>query len=158
MTGAVHRFEVRVYYEDTDAAGIVYYANYLRFAERARTELLRALGLDHQTLQRDCGLRFAVRRCVIDYLRPARLDDLLSIETRVVAVSGSRLELAQDIRRHDEALVHLAVTLVALDDQLRPVRMSRALPSGLLERLVAEPSTSASSFAQAEGEEPSWTN
>jgi acyl-CoA thioester hydrolase len=158
MTGAVHRFEVRVYYEDTDAAGIVYYANYLRFAERARTEMLRALGLDHRTLQRDCELRFAVRRCVIDYLRPARLDDLLAIETRVIGVSGSRLELAQDILRQDEALARLTVTLVALDAQLRPVRISRALPSGLLELLQAVPSAGAPSFAQAEGEEPSWTN
>ncbi len=76
-----HRYPLRVYYEDTDAAGIVYHANYLRFAERARTEAMRALGIPHAELLRDCNLMFVVRRIKVDYLRPARLDDSLVVVT-----------------------------------------------------------------------------
>ncbi len=126
----VHRHPVRVYYEDTDAAGIVYYANYLKFVERARTEWLRALGLDHRTLAERHGVRFAVRRCVVDYRRPAQLDDLLTVETRVVAVSGARLVLDQRVLRAGELLAVVEITLVALDPKLRPVRIARALPPG----------------------------
>ncbi len=159
MTAAVHRFEVRVYYEDTDAAGIVYHANYLRFAERARTEWLRSLGLDHDRLRREHGVRFAVRRCIVDYLRPARLDDLLSVETRVTGASGARLELLQDISLRDGPAVQIRVTLVALDDALRPVRIARALPRGLLARIpVAAPAAGASLPDEPEREGPSWTN
>ncbi len=129
-TETVHRHPVRVYYEDTDAAGIVYYANYLKFVERARTEWLRDLGLDHRTLEERHGVRFAVRRCVVDYRRPARLDDLLTVETRVVAASGARLVLEQRVLRDGEPLAVVEVTLVALDRDLRPVRIARALPPG----------------------------
>jgi acyl-CoA thioester hydrolase len=72
-----HRIAIRVYYEDTDAAGIVYHAAYLAFAERARTEMLRRLGLDHRTLRARFGVVFTVRRCLVEYRAPARLDDLL---------------------------------------------------------------------------------
>jgi acyl-CoA thioester hydrolase len=78
-----HELAVRVYYEDTDAAGIVYHANYLKFAERGRTELLRSLGFDHRRLAQAHGLVFAVARCAIDFMRPARLDDLLHVRTEV---------------------------------------------------------------------------
>ena len=80
----VHVFSMRVYYEDTDAAGIVYYANYLKFAERARTEMLRALGTDQSRLAAEQGIAFAVRRCTADYLKPARLDNRLAHEPFVV--------------------------------------------------------------------------
>src|SRR6202041_3544965 len=85
--GAVsaHHFPVRVYYEDTDAAGIVYYANYLKFAERARTEMMRESGSNHRELGEAFDAAFAVSRCEIDYLKPALLDDLLTVETRVLA-------------------------------------------------------------------------
>ena len=76
----LHSIRVRVYYEDTDAAGIVYYANYLRFFERARTDWLRAAGVSQQALSRVEGLNFVVRDCAVRYLRPARLDDLLDVE------------------------------------------------------------------------------
>ena len=82
----VHRFPVRVYYEDTDAAGIVYYANYLKFAERARSEWLREIGGDEAKAMKASGLLFVVRRCEIDYLQPARLDELLEVTTRVTAL------------------------------------------------------------------------
>ena len=77
----LHRYTLRVYYEDTDAGGVVYHANYLRFAERARTEALRDLGLPHADAGERIGLMFVVRRVEVDYLRPARLDDSLTVVT-----------------------------------------------------------------------------
>jgi acyl-CoA thioester hydrolase len=119
-----HVFACRVYYEDTDAAGIVYYANYLRFAERARTEMLRAGGLEHARFYAETGIMLAVRRCVADYLAPARLDDLLSIESRITALRGATLELAQVVRRDTGAdLVRMTVTLVALLASGKPTRI-----------------------------------
>ena len=79
---------LRVYYEDTDAAGIVYHANYLKFAERGRTEMLRELGFEHSASREESGTLFTVRRCSIDYLAPARLDDALTVDTRVVEIGG----------------------------------------------------------------------
>ncbi len=96
-----HIFPVRVYYEDTDAGGVVYYANYLRFAERARTEMLRGHGIESSTLMAKEGVAFAVRRCAADYFRPARLDDRLEVRTRVLAVGGASLDLEQRIVRED---------------------------------------------------------
>src|ERR1700734_1812520 len=88
IEGGVHRFPVRVYYEDTDAAGIVYYANYLKFIERARTEMLRLYGVVHERERQAGGIAFIVRRAEIDYLVPARLDDELTVETRLKEVGG----------------------------------------------------------------------
>ena len=99
MTAGPHAWPLRVYYEDTDAAGIVYHASYLRFAERGRTEMLRELGFDHRSLADAHGVVFAVSRCVIDFRRPARLDDLLEVRTRPLAVGGARLELEQLVMR-----------------------------------------------------------
>ncbi|MGH7094988.1 MAG: YbgC/FadM family acyl-CoA thioesterase, partial [Stellaceae bacterium] len=79
MGAAGHRFPVRVYYEDTDAGGVVYHANYLRFAERARTELLRSIGFSHSRSHAESGIRFVVRRCMVEYRAAARLDDALTV-------------------------------------------------------------------------------
>ena len=87
-----------MYYEDTDAGGIVYHANYLRFAERARTEALRAMGIPHAEMVRQFGLMFVVRRIEVDYQRPARLDDSLTVVTESVEVGGASLVLRQDVR------------------------------------------------------------
>jgi acyl-CoA thioester hydrolase len=92
-----HIFRLRVYYEDTDAGGVVYYANYLRFAERARTEMLRERGIESSRLMAEEGVAFAVRRCAADYLRPARLDDRLEVRTRLTALGGASLDLEQRI-------------------------------------------------------------
>ena len=89
-----HNFALRVYYEDTDLAGIVYYANYLKFIERARSEWLRDLGLDQTRLRRDPGIVFAVRRVEADYLKPALFDDVVRVETQVVTLTGVRIVLA----------------------------------------------------------------
>ncbi len=93
-----HRYTVRVYYEDTDAAGIVYHANYLRFAERARTEALRELGIPHAELLREHNLMFVVRRIKVDYLRPARLDESLVVLTEPVSMRAASLVLRQDVQ------------------------------------------------------------
>ncbi len=110
MSGA-HSFSVRVFYEDTDAAGIVYYANYLKFAERARTEALRLAGINQSELMRDEHIGFVVRRCEVDFLKPARLDDLLTIETSLNDISKVSIRMKQTIRRGDEACVTLSVKL-----------------------------------------------
>ncbi|APX89391.1 tol-pal system-associated acyl-CoA thioesterase [Brevirhabdus pacifica] len=121
---AAHRWPVRVYYEDTDLAGIVYYANYLRFIERARTEMLRAAGFDQDAMRADPGLVFAVRKVDADYLAPARFDDMLKVTTEVLRVSGARIVLRQSVARTGEkALFTAEVTLVALDNQGRAARV-----------------------------------
>ncbi len=111
-----HSHGLRVYYEDTDMAGIVYYANYLKFIERGRTEWVRGLGVEQGRLKADLGIVFAVRRIEADYLKPARLDDELRVTTRVVAVGGARIVLEQAVLRAGEQLFGAQVTLVCLSD------------------------------------------
>lgn len=121
-----------MYYEDTDAGGVVYHANYLKFAERARTELLRLFGLDHPRLAREEGAAFAVRRCAIDYLAPARLDDVLEVRTRLLGLRGASIDLGQRVCRGDGAvLAELEIRLVMLDRRLRPVRLPAPLRAAL---------------------------
>ncbi len=122
-TGNVHVWPIRVYYEDTDAAGIVYYANYLKFAERARTEMLRAIGIDHSRMQTETGLAFAVRDCAVDYRLPARLDDALEVHTRVLEVSGAAIRAEQNVLRDVELLVSIALRIVCLRADGRPARL-----------------------------------
>jgi acyl-CoA thioester hydrolase len=110
-----HQFEVRVYFEDTDTGGIVYYANYLRFIERARTELLRGLGIESSDLMRQHGIAFAVRKCTVDYLKPAVLDDILRINTDLIRVGGASLDLRQTVSRGDVQLVSADIKLGSLD-------------------------------------------
>lgn len=126
-----HRFSLRVYYEDTDLAGIVYYANYLRFIERARTEWVRTLGVDQVALRDTDGIVFAVRRAEAEYLRPARFDDLLEVRTEMRAMTGVRLALSQDIWRGDDQLFAGIVTLVALTVSGAPARLPEALRARL---------------------------
>ena len=125
-----HSISVRVHYEDTDLAGIVYYANYLKFIERGRSDWLRDLGID-QVAMKDGGHVFAVRRIEADYLRPARFDDLLAVETRLVQMTAARIVVDQTVRRGDEALFAARVTLACLDGAGRPVRLPRALAHAL---------------------------
>jgi len=131
----VHRFPVRIYYEDTDAAGIVYYANYLKFAERARSEWLREF--TQSASLKASGLVFVVRRCEIDYLLPARLDDLLEVATRVTGFAGATLDLEQTVRRDDADLVAMNVTLACLNSAGRPARLPAALRAALATLLPA---------------------
>jgi acyl-CoA thioester hydrolase len=118
-----HSFAVRVYYEDTDLAGIVYYANYLKFIERARTEWVRGLGVDQTRLRAEQGIVFAVRRVEADYLRPARFEDDLTVTTALLVIGGARIELRQEVMRGDERLFTALVVLVCLHDSGQPVRV-----------------------------------
>ena len=118
-----HRFPLRVYWEDTDAAGIVYYANYLRFIERARSDLVRLAGIDQAALLAGDGLAFQVRRCEVDYLAPARLDDELCVETRLHRLAGARMEMEQNVLRDGAPLVRARVTLACVGANGRPRRI-----------------------------------
>ena len=126
-----HIFPLRVYYEDTDAGGIVYYANYLRFAERARTEYLRSVGADHQTLLAEDGIAFTVRQCSVDYMSPAFLDDPLEVHTRFLEVRGASLRAEQLVKRKTDELASLNVRLACVGDDGQPRRMPTALRSAL---------------------------
>lgn len=131
---APHRFELRVYYEDTDLGGVVYYANYLRFIERARTELLRALGVVQSDLKETSGLMFMVRRCAIDYRGSARLDDELIVETSPIAIGGASLDLRQTVlRKADGAvLVEATVQAACVTEAGRAARMPKDLRARLM--------------------------
>lgn len=118
-----HVFPVRVYYEDTDAGGIVYYANYFKFAERARTELLRMAGVNQSELISDEGVSFAVRHCSADFLKPARLDDALEVHTRVGAVNGASVEMEQAVKRNGDDRVRLRVKVACMSKSGRPCRI-----------------------------------
>jgi acyl-CoA thioester hydrolase len=109
-----HAYTLRVYYEDTDAGGVVYYANYLRYAERARTEALRELGIPHAALVARYGLMFVVRRIKVDYLRPARLDESLTVLTEPLAVGGASVVLRQEVRNSGGTCAVLEVQLACV--------------------------------------------
>jgi acyl-CoA thioester hydrolase len=122
---------VRVYYEDTDAAGIVYYANYLRFLERGRTELLRSIGHDQHALMQD-GIAFAVRSVSIEYLKPAKLDDLLVVETTIASLGKAQLVFVQRIRRNDDLLLDAKIRVACIDPARgRPIAMPRTIHAQL---------------------------
>lgn len=125
-----HRIQIRVYYEDTDLAGIVYYANYLRFIERARTEWVRGLGIDQSRLKAETGVVFAVRRVEADYLSPARFDDLLTVTTAPEVVRPASITVLQSVLRGEQELFRARVTLAALGQNMRPVRLPKALTQG----------------------------
>mgnify|MGYP001344919874 CR=1 FL=1 len=118
-----HSLRLRVYYEDTDLAGIVYYANYLKFIERGRSEWVRSLGIDQTRLKEDRGIVFAVRRVEADYLRPARFEDELVVTTRALSATGARIVLEQEVTRGAETLFSATVTLVCLTDGGAPARL-----------------------------------
>ena len=122
-----HSMILRVYYEDTDLAGIVYYANYLKFIERGRSEWLRALGIDQAALKRQAGLVFAVRRIEADYLQPARFDDLVQVATRLDMLSAARIVMDQTVTRDGEVLFAARVTIACLDARGRPTRLPAPL-------------------------------
>jgi acyl-CoA thioester hydrolase len=132
MDARRHSLLVRVYYEDTDAAGVVYYANYLKFMERARTEWLAALGFPLAAFEREHGVVFVVHRCEIDFRLPARLNDDLVVTVEGVQRGASRLTARQAVRRGDDLVTEARVTLACIDAaRWRPVR----IPPALVERL-----------------------
>lgn len=119
-----HRYALRVQWEDTDAAGIVYYANYLRFIERGRSDLLLSHGIDQRGLiDSENGVAFAVRACHVDYLKPARLHEELVVATAITELRGASLTLAQDVWRGAERLVRAEVKLACIDAKGRARRV-----------------------------------
>jgi len=132
IVGGKHVLSLRVYYEDTDAAGIVYYAHWLRFLERGRTELLRLLGQEHGALRDKRGVNWVVRRCVIDYLRPARLDDTVEVITRCGEMRGASLDMIQEARLvSGEALLRAELVVACMGPSGRPVRLPTHLRTAL---------------------------
>ena len=120
-------FPVRVFYEDTDAGGVVYHANYLKFCERARTEWLRQLGIGREKLQQEFDIMFVVRRATIEWRKPALLDDLLMVETRMGGVGKVRLTMKQDIKRGDTLLASVDIEVVAVNSLFQPTQLPAAL-------------------------------
>ncbi|MEP7140875.1 MAG: tol-pal system-associated acyl-CoA thioesterase [Caldimonas sp.] len=121
---APYRFEMRVYWEDTDAAGIVFYANYLKFFERARSEWLRSLGHEQETLRRDAGIAFVVSETAVRYRRPARLDDVLSVSVEVRHLGQASLEIGQQARRAGELLAEATIRIGCVElGTFRPCRI-----------------------------------
>ncbi|MGB7244311.1 MAG: tol-pal system-associated acyl-CoA thioesterase [Sulfitobacter sp.] len=121
-----HTFPIRVYYEDTDMAGIVYYANYLRYVERARSDWVRSLGVDQLAMKAE-GLVFAVRRVEADYLQPAHFDDELIVQTQMISNSGARMTLGQDVLRGSRPIFRALVTIVCVSDAGKPARLPAKL-------------------------------
>ncbi len=134
IRGDAHVMPVRVYWEDTDAGTIVYYANYLKFTERARSDMLRLLGIDQRAMmEQDSGAMFAVRDVTASYLAPARLDDDLVVETRLTEMKGATLSLSQNVMRQDEMLVQTQVRAAFIGLDGRP----RRIPALVRDRLTA---------------------
>ena len=131
IEGGRHVLALRIYYEDTDAQGIVYYANWLRFLERGRTELLRTLGLEHTALNAESGINWVVRRCTIDYLKPARLDETIEVVTSCGELRGASLDMIQQARRGAETLVRAELLVACMGAGGRPVRLPQHLRTAL---------------------------
>lgn len=130
-----HMLPLRVYYEDTDAGGVVYYANYLKYMERGRTDMLRKLGIDQgemlKFLEPD-DIRFVVIRSEVDYIKPARLDDEITVHTRLAKTGGASLIMEQQVRRQDEILARGRIKAAVLNKNDRPVRM----PKKIMDKIV----------------------
>jgi acyl-CoA thioester hydrolase len=131
VVGQEHRFPVRVYWEDTDGSGIVYHARYLHFAERARTELLRFLGIHQQNMLQETGISFVLRRVTADYRAPSKLDDLLEVRTRATSLGAVTLEMEQGIWCDGRCLVVIEVLLVCVNRAGRPVRLPAAVKDAI---------------------------
>lgn len=128
LAEGAHWLPVRVFFEDTDAGGIVYHANYLKFMERARSDFARMIGIDQSVmLEDDDPLAFVVKRIDIDYARPARLDDALVVETRLKVLKGASMESVQTVRRGDEIMTQATVRIACLDRNGRPRRFPDAV-------------------------------
>jgi len=131
IEGVEHVLPVRIYYEDTDAVGMVYYANYLKFAERGRTEMLRLAGIRQSELSGRDGIAFVVRDCKADYRQPARLDDLIEVRSRLTGLRGASADMAQMISRDGTALARLDVRIACTGQDGRPARFPAGLRAAL---------------------------
>ncbi|BAQ18434.1 YbgC/FadM family acyl-CoA thioesterase [Methyloceanibacter caenitepidi] len=138
IEGDRHILPVRVYFEDTDFTGLVYHANFLKFAERGRSDFIRNLGIDHRSLENPVEgdpAVFVVRRIEVDYLRPAHIDEVLEVVTHCAEIGGATLILSQEVRRDDVVLARLKVSVVLVSKAGKPQRLGR-LVRDALERFV----------------------
>ncbi len=122
-----HEWKLRVYFEDTDAGGIVYYANYLKFIERARTEMLRSIGIPHAKMIDDTKTQFVVQSCNVKYHKPAKLDDEIIIRSKLTEAGAASLDLKQDVYRGDVLLVSADVGLACINETGAPCRIQAAI-------------------------------
>jgi acyl-CoA thioester hydrolase len=139
LVEGAHILPIRIYFEDTDFSGLVYHANYLRFMERGRSDMLRLLGVNHDALDEGIlgeRLAFAVRRIDVEFFRPARIDDLVEVETRVAETAGARLVLDQLVRCRSVVLVAAKVTIVMINDSGRARRLPQIVRDKLTELSV----------------------
>jgi len=136
LEGKFHVMSLRVYYEDTDAAGIVYYANYLKFAERGRTEMLGKAGIHLRELKENEGMDFAIRHAEVDYFKPARLNDFLEVRTWVTDVKGATLNMEQAISRDGTELVRVKVRVACMLESGKPVRIPASVKEPLNELIT----------------------
>ena len=132
-----HRFPTQIYWEDTDAAGIVYYANYLGILERSRSALVRGASIDQATLLDNEGVMFPVRRCEINYLQTSHLDDQIEVLTRVPKIGGASMETGLDIHRGDEHTVRAKARLACVGRSGRPQRLAAHIRAALNEITIA---------------------
>jgi len=138
IEGETHVLPIRVYFEDTDCAGVVYHANFLKFCERARSDFIRLLGIEHQGLANPVQGEpavFVVRRIEIDYLKPGRMDDVLEVVTSCAEIGNASLKLAQDVRRDGTLIVRALVSVVLVSRSGKPQRLG-ALVRDALQRFV----------------------
>jgi acyl-CoA thioester hydrolase len=138
IEGETHVLPVRVYFEDTDFTGLVYHANFLKFCERGRSDFIRLLGIDHQSLaepKQGEPAVFVVRRIEIDFLKPARIDEVLEVVTRCAEIGGATLVLDQEVRRDGTPLARAKVSVVLVSQAGKPQRLGQ-LVRGALQRFV----------------------
>jgi len=134
-----HIWPVRIYYEDTDHGGVVYYANYLRFMERARTEFLRSEGVELDMLEQSEGVLFSVTEVNIRYLKPARFNDLLEVRSRLLEARGARLAFEQCVLHGQDVLVEAEVKLACMDRSGRPMRIPTTVLQKMKTKISREP-------------------
>ena len=132
LSDGVHVLPLRVYWEDTDSSGIVYYTNYLKFIERGRSDMLRLAGIDQWRMKGEDGVNFVVRRCEIDYHLPAQLDDQIEVETKVEVMRGASLDMRQTVRRNGEDLVVAMVRAACVDAAGKPIRLPAVIRDALV--------------------------
>ena len=123
----IYEYKFKIYYEDTDSGGVVYYANYLKFIERARSEIIKSLGFSNNNLREKFNLFFIVKYCNINYRKPAKLEDELIVFTSVVSLSKTSLVMKQDVKRHDDLVAESEVCLVAVDMKGKPTKIPEEL-------------------------------
>lgn len=128
---AVFTSKYRVYYEDTDAGGVVYYANFLKFAERSRTDLFRSSGIDHTRLMQEFGCFYVVRKAEVEYLAPGRLDDEITVETKVIKIGKTSVDMSQDcFNQKGQKLANINIQIVCVKnegDRIKSARMPEKL-------------------------------